>query len=57
MEEKKVEELTKELTLNLLKKQREFLKQNKIKDAMAVTETLEQFANFCFYLFMYKIGG
>lgn len=57
MEEKKVEELTKELTLNLLKKQREFLKQNKIKDAMAVTEMLEQFANFCFYLSMYKIGG
>ena len=57
MEEKKVEELTKEQTLNLLKKQREFLKQNKIKHAMAVTETLEQFANFCFYLSMYKIGG
>lgn len=57
MEEKKVEELTKELTLNLLKKQREFLKQNKIKDAMAVTETLGQFANFYFYLSMYKIGG
>ncbi len=56
MKELSVEEMKNQLSMDLLKTQKKYLNENKLKEALAVNEAMEQFINFCVFLSSIKLA-